>query len=57
MKTSEQDIRITVRFPAEVAAALRASAREHQRSLNGEIVWAAKEYLARQPKPRKQESR
>ena len=55
MKTSESDIRITVRFPADVVAGLRVSAQEHQRSLNGEIVWAMKEYLARQPKtPRKE---
>ncbi len=35
---------ITIRIPAEIAEHLRRLAREHDRSLNGEIVRALREY-------------
>ena len=38
---------ITIRFPREVADALRRLAQEHDRSLNGEVIRAAREYIAR----------
>jgi predicted transcriptional regulator len=38
---------ITIRIPAEIAALLRRLARQHDRSLNGEIVRALREYTER----------
>ena len=35
---------ITIRIPAEIAEALRRLAKRHDRSLNGEIVRALREY-------------
>ena len=35
---------ITVRIPAEIAEMLRRLAKQHDRSLNGEIVRALREY-------------
>jgi predicted transcriptional regulator len=35
---------ITIRIPAEIAAVLRRLAKQHDRSLNGEIVRALREY-------------
>ena len=39
--------RVTVRFPPDVLEALRALAKQEDRSLNGEIVQAVREYLKR----------
>ena len=36
---------ITIRLPAEIAEALRRLAKQHDRSLNGEIVRAVREYI------------
>ena len=36
---------VTIRFPAEVLDALRASAAAHLRSLNAEIVYALRTYV------------
>ncbi len=35
---------ITIRIPAEIAELLRTLAKQHDRSLNGEIVRALREY-------------
>jgi len=35
---------ITIRIPAEIAELLRQLAKQHDRSLNGEIVRALREY-------------
>lgn len=35
---------ITIRLPAEIAEVLRRLAKQHDRSLNGEIVRALREY-------------
>lgn len=43
-------IKITVRFPAELIEALRLLAKQEDRSLNGEIVQAVREYLKRNQK-------
>jgi predicted transcriptional regulator len=39
---------ITIRIPAEIAELLRRLAEQHDRSLNGEIVRALREYVERQ---------
>ena len=38
---------ITIRIPAEIAEMLRRLAKQHDRSLNGEIVRALREYAER----------
>jgi hypothetical protein len=53
MSTERDEVRISIRFPREVANAMRQLAREHDRSINGEMIRAAREYIARQRhKPR-----
>ena len=38
---------ITIRIPAEIAEAMRRLAKQHDRSLNGEVVRALREYAER----------
>ena len=38
---------ITIRIPADIAEMLRRLAKQHDRSLNGEIVRALREYVER----------
>jgi predicted transcriptional regulator len=38
---------ITIRIPTEIAESLRQLAKQHDRSLNGEIVRALREYAKR----------
>lgn len=47
MDTVQQEIKITVRIPAEIAALMRQLAKRNDRSLNGEIVRALREYTER----------
>jgi len=44
MNEKQPPTSITIRIPAEIAELLRRLAREHDRSLNGEIVRALREY-------------
>jgi hypothetical protein len=39
--------RISIRFPLDVLAAIRALAKKHERSFNGEVIWALREYVER----------
>lgn len=48
MSEKQPPTNITIRIPPEIAEALRTLAREHDRSLNGEIVRALREYVERQ---------
>jgi hypothetical protein len=52
MDTERDVVHISIRFPREVAEAMRRLAREHDRSINGEVVRAAREYIARQQQQR-----
>ena len=47
MDKQHVEVKITLRLPAEVAEHMKQSARENDRSLNGEIVRALREYLAK----------
>jgi len=40
--------KITFVYPLEVIERIRQLAAEHGRSLNGEIVWGLRQYIARQ---------
>jgi hypothetical protein len=44
MERQEQETRITIRIPAQIAEMMRRLAKRHDRSLNGEIVRALREY-------------
>ncbi len=49
-----QEHRLTIRLSVEVVAALKQLARAHARSLNGEVDWALREYIARQKDRRRE---
>lgn len=48
-------VHISIRFPREIAEAIRRLAQEHDRSINGEVVRAVREYITRQLRQRKRE--
>jgi predicted transcriptional regulator len=50
MDKRQEEVKITLRAPSELAEAMKRLAREHDRSLNGELVRAIREYIARQQK-------
>jgi predicted transcriptional regulator len=43
----EQEIRITIRFPSDLAEELKKLAKIEDRSLNSEVVHAVREHIAR----------
>jgi hypothetical protein len=45
--TPKGERRISIRFPLDVLAVIRALAKQHERSFNGEVVWALREYAER----------
>ena len=47
MSAKQSTTSITIRIPAEIAEMLRRLAKQHDRSLNGEIVRALREYAAK----------
>ena len=48
MDTERNVVHISIRFPRELADAIRRLAKEHDRSINGEVVRAVREYITRQ---------
>lgn len=46
----EQPYILSLRLSPEQVQQLRRLAQDHQRSLHGEVLWAVREYLARQAK-------
>jgi predicted transcriptional regulator len=42
-----------VRYPKEIAEAIKRLAEQHHRSINGEIIQALQEYIQRQKKEEK----
>jgi len=48
METTEKRERsITIRFPLDVLETIRRLAKQHERSFNGEVIWALREYAKR----------
>ena len=45
--TEQGERRISIRFPLDVLAAIRALAKKHERSFNGDVMWALREYTER----------
>ena len=50
MKAKSLEAKFNARFPIEVFNALRALAKEHQRSINSELVWIVRQYLEKERK-------
>jgi hypothetical protein len=48
MNARREEVKITLRVPADVAAGMKQCAQQNDRSLNGEIVRALRDYLAKQ---------
>ena len=40
--------KVTILIPVEIVEQLKQEAKEHQRSFNGELVWALQKYLEKQ---------
>jgi hypothetical protein len=51
-----KDIPLGTRYPPEVLAEMKRLAREHNRSFNGEVIWALRYYIAAQKGKDAQES-
>ncbi len=47
----KQEKTCTIRLPADLLEDMRAIARQHTRSLNGEILTALRDYVTRYKKP------
>lgn len=45
--TQRDERRISIRFPFDVLTAIRTLAKQHERSFNGEVIWALREYAER----------
>ena len=52
MDKQQKAVRITLRMPADVAEGMKQSAQENDRSFNGEIVRALRDYLAKRKRAR-----
>jgi hypothetical protein len=52
MSTERDETRITIRFPRQVADAIKQVAVANARSINSEVVHAVREQLARQRRKR-----
>jgi hypothetical protein len=52
MSTERDETRITIRFPRQVADAIKQLAADNDRSINSEVVRAVREYIARQKRKR-----
>ncbi|MFL5591387.1 MAG: Arc family DNA-binding protein [Ktedonobacteraceae bacterium] len=49
-KKAVKDIGINTRYPPDLLDELRKLAGVHERSLNGEIIWALRQYVEQQKK-------
>jgi Arc/MetJ-type ribon-helix-helix transcriptional regulator len=52
MNTEQEETRITIRFPRQVADAIKRLAAANDRSINSEVVRAVREYSTRQRRKR-----
>ena len=46
--------KVTILIPVEMVSQLKEEAKKHQRSFNGELVWALQQYLEQQRKGERQ---
>jgi hypothetical protein len=52
-KNKDQEKSVSIRFPIELLEQLKKTAQENERSLNGEVLMAVRERIARQKKGKK----
>ncbi|HUY76145.1 MAG TPA: Arc family DNA-binding protein [Ktedonobacterales bacterium] len=45
--TPKREQSISIRFPLDVLETIRCLAKQHERSFNGEVIWALREYAQR----------
>ncbi len=45
--TPKRERHVSIRFPLDVLEAIRKLAKQHERSFNGEVLWALREYAER----------
>ena len=45
--TPKSERHVSIRFPLDVLEMIRKLAKKHERSLNGEVVWALRVYAER----------
>jgi hypothetical protein len=45
--TAKGERRISIRFPLDVIVVIRTLAKPYERPLNGEVIWALREYAER----------
>jgi hypothetical protein len=43
----KREQRFSIRFPLDVLPLIRTLAKQHERSFNGEVIWALREYAER----------
>jgi len=48
MQKKQPEQKLTTRYPLDVLQEMRQLAREHNRSFNGEVIWALREYIRQQ---------
>lgn len=48
MNTEKNKQKVTVLIPFEIVTQIKHEAQKHQRSFNGELVWALQQYLEQQ---------
>jgi hypothetical protein len=48
MSDTAKEHRISIRFPSDVLAGIKDLARQHERSFNGEVIWALRTYMTQQ---------
>jgi predicted transcriptional regulator len=57
MDKQQEEVKITLRVPPEVADEMKRLARTNDRSLNGELVRAIREYIVRQRRRERERER
>lgn len=45
MKEKATEQKLTTRYPIDILNEMKRLAREHNRSFNGEVIWALREYI------------
>jgi hypothetical protein len=56
-ETPKRERRISIRFPLDVLDVIRHLAKRHERSFNGEVIWALHEYPERYTNRQEREQR
>ena len=55
--TPKREQSISIRFPLDVWETIRRLAKQHERSFNGEVIWALREYVQRHTGEQREEGK